>query len=216
MGRRRHASISASFDAIRERILAGGRTEQAADRGTVVLITAGSRGQGITSITIGLGRAFARGLACRTLVIDHDASASGIATRVGAAPKVVGVSQGAGVSSEIISSVHRPREEGFDLITLPPDYARTVDGAVREAVLKELRLAYDVILVDAGSLQTHAPLVWGRQVDQTILVVDTTVTTAAALERVKTDLQYADQTVTGVILNKRQLPVPDALYRRLR
>ena len=216
MGRRRHASISASFDAIRERILAGERTEQAADRGTVVLVTAGSRGQGITSITFGLGRAFARGPACRTLVIDHDASASGIATRVGAAPKVVGVSQRAGVSSEIISSVHRPREEGFDLITLPPDYARTVDGAVREAVLKELRLAYDVILVDAGSLQTHAPLVWGRQVDQTILVVDTTVTTAAALERVKTDLQYADQTVTGVILNKRQLPVPDALYRRLR
>jgi Mrp family chromosome partitioning ATPase len=216
MGRRRHASISASFDAIRERILAGERTEQAADRGTVVLITAGSRGQGITSITIGLGRAFARGPACRTLVIDHDASASGIATRVGAVPKVVDVSQRPGVSSEIISSVHRPREEGFDLITLPPDYARTVDGAVREAVLKELRLAYDVILVDAGSLQTHAPLVWGRQVDQTILVVDTTVTTAAALERVKTDLQYADQTVTGVILNKRQLPVPDALYRRLR
>jgi Mrp family chromosome partitioning ATPase len=215
MGRRRDASISASFDAIRERLLAGERTGKA-DGGTVVLVTAGSPGQGITSITIGLGRAFAREPACRTLVIDHDASASGIATRVGVTPKVVDLSQRPGASSEIISSVQRSAEDGFDVITLPPDYARTVDGAVREAVLKELRLAYDVILVDAGSLQTHAPLVWGRQVDQTILVVDTTVTTAAALERVKTVLQYADHTVTGVILNKRQLPVPDALYRRLR
>lgn len=216
MRHRRDASIAASFDAIRERILAGERTGKATDGGTVVLVTAGSRGQGITSITIGLARAFTRGPACRTLVIDHDASARGIATRVGGSLKLVDISQRPGASSDIISGIQRPGQEGFALITLATDYVGRVDAAVREAVLKELRLAYDVILVDAGSLQTHAPLVWGRQVDQTILVIDTTVTTAAALERVKTDLQYADQTLTGVILNKRQLPVPDALYRRLR
>lgn len=216
MHRRRDASIAASFDAIRERILAGERTGKAADTGTVVLVTAGSRGQGLTSITIGLGRAFARGPACRTLVIDHDAGASGIAMRVGVPPKLVDVSRRPGIPSEIMSGVQSLDEEGFDLITLPPDYARTLDGAGLEAVLNELRSAYDVILVDAGSLQTHAPLLWGRQADQTILVVDTTVTTAAALERVKTDLKYADQNLTGVILNKRQLPVPEGLYRRLR
>ena len=213
---RRRASIRASFNAISERILAAGRTGAGTDRGIVVLITAGTRGQGITSVTIGLGRAFARGPGCRTLLIDHDAGVEGVAMRVGLAPKIVDVSRRPGASADILSSVQYSGEDGFDLVTLPPDYARTVDTAAREVALKELRSAYDVILVDAGSLQTHAPLVWGRQVDQTILVVDTTVTTAAALERVKAELKHADQTLTGVILNKRALPVPDALYWRLR
>jgi Mrp family chromosome partitioning ATPase len=214
-GHRRHDSIRTSLDLISERILACARTVKAGDKGIVVLVTAGSRGEGVTSVIMGLGTAFGTRLMCKTLVIDHDPGPTGVARRLGLVATVVDVGR-LGVPADVLSRVDRLEEDGFDLLTLALDYAPTFGDSAREALLWEVRPAYDVILVDARSLQSHAALVWGRHVDQVILVVDTTITTAAMLERLKATLQQAGQPLTGVILNKRQLPVPDVLYRRLR
>jgi len=47
-------------------------------------------------------------------------------------------------------------------------------------------------------------------------VIDTERTTVEALERLRSDLAHAGRSLTGIILNKRRLPVPEALYRWFR
>ena len=45
-----------------------------------------------------------------------------------------------------------------------------------------------------------------------LLVVDTTRTTLPALERLGKELKAAEFTLSGVIMNKRDYPIPGFLY----
>jgi Mrp family chromosome partitioning ATPase len=211
------AGMSEAFDPIRERILSAGRDLKAAGGAIAVVLTARRRGDGVTTIAIGLARSFARTPHCRVLVIDHDAVEGGVAARLDVAARTLDPAPAGRPAPSARDVILPVASAGFDLLTLGPGHARALpDEPPWEPLLTELRSAYDVILVDAGSLERHVPLGWGRWADQTILVVDTTSTTVETLDRLKADLKYWAQPLTGVILNKRRLPVPDALYRRFR
>ena len=75
-----------------------------------------------------------------------------------------------------------------------------------------MRARYDVIVVDAGSLQQGLAHFWSRMASQVLLVVDTTRTTVQALERLGKELKTAKLALSGVVLNKREYPIPQFLY----
>lgn len=213
----RDAATTAAFDAVRERILAVGRNGAASEGGIAVVLTSGSRGHGVTTVTARLAWSFARAGDWRTLVIDHDAAEGGVADQLGVTPRVLEAPLAGHVPASVLGAIQRVNPYGFDLLTLAPGHARSfTDDPAWETALRELRSQYDVILIDAGSLQTRVPISLGRRADQTILVMDTTSTTVETLERLKADLRYSPRPLTGVILNKRRLPVPERLYRMLR
>ena len=86
------------------------------------------------------------------------------------------------------------------------------EGPQWEDYLSAMRARYDVIVVDTGSLQEGALRLWAGVASQVLLVVDTTRTTVQALERLAKDLKSAKQAITGVVLNKRDYPIPQFLY----
>jgi Mrp family chromosome partitioning ATPase len=83
-------------------------------------------------------------------------------------------------------------------------------------LIRALRGAYHVVLVDAGSMRSPLPLRWARLAHRSVLVVDTSRSTEEELERLKVELESREQRIDAVILSKRQYYVPSFLYRYVR
>ncbi len=71
-----------------------------------------------------------------------------------------------------------------------------------ENTFRQLRETYSVIIVDASSLETPIPKMWREQTSQTLLVIDSTKTTANELRRMSRLTDLPSLGLSGTILNK--------------
>ena len=71
-----------------------------------------------------------------------------------------------------------------------------------ENTFRQLRETYSVIIIDASSLETPIPKMWREQTSQTLLVIDSTKTTANELRRMSRLTDLASLRLSGTILNK--------------
>ena len=71
-----------------------------------------------------------------------------------------------------------------------------------ENTFRQLRETYSVIIVDASSLDTAIPRLWREQTSQTLLVIDSTKTTANELRRMSRLTDLSSLGLSGTILNK--------------
>ncbi len=71
-----------------------------------------------------------------------------------------------------------------------------------ENTFRQLRETYSVIIIDASSLETPIPKMWREQTTQTLLVIDSTKTTANELRRMSRLTDLPSLRLSGTILNK--------------
>jgi Mrp family chromosome partitioning ATPase len=85
-----------------------------------------------------------------------------------------------------------------------------------KARFEELRNDFDHVVVDAPPL-THYPdaIALARAADGFVLVLEANSTRREAAMRISENLHAAQVRVLGAVLNKRDFPIPDALYRKL-
>jgi succinoglycan biosynthesis transport protein ExoP len=82
--------------------------------------------------------------------------------------------------------------------------------------ITELRGAFDYVLIDAPPLNSYTDaIVLGRLADGIVLVLEANATRREAALRVTQSLQAARIPVLGAVLNKRTLPIPSVLYKRI-
>ncbi len=198
--------FGAAFDAVAQRFVATGL-----DGGSVALTAAG-RGEGVTTVAIGVATALARRTSAKVLLVDGTPLGQRAAQLLGhgeAGAVALETADGA----DFAASVLPVPGLGFDLLVLnvPP---RRDDGALSgwSSAWKALRAAYADIIVDAGSLRSEGPHLWKPWVANLALVIDTTRTTRDAMVAHKRGLDSAGLQLAGFILNKRKFHLPAGLY----
>ena len=81
-----------------------------------------------------------------------------------------------------------------------------------QRLLKKIEATYNIILVDAGSLNNRNGTFWLANSDVNILVIDCSKTTREILEHQQREFENSQITIHGSILNKRKFPIPSFLY----
>jgi len=90
-----------------------------------------------------------------------------------------------------------------------------VSDRCRERVA-ELRAEFDFLIFDAPpAAHSNDAAVLGRLLDGVVLVVGAGSTRREAARKAKETLEKGQVRLLGTVLNKRQFPIPNALYRRL-
>jgi len=79
-------------------------------------------------------------------------------------------------------------------------------------IFRQLKTIYNIILVDAGSLNNSNGTFWLLNSDVNILVIDCTKTTRESLEYQRREFENSGLSIDGSILNKRKFPIPSFLY----
>ena len=82
--------------------------------------------------------------------------------------------------------------------------------------LRELKGFYNTVIIDcAPTIPFSDAVSLAPVIDGTILVVDAQTTRWEVAAKARDHLMFADANVLGVVLNKRKLVIPKAIYRRL-
>ena len=79
-------------------------------------------------------------------------------------------------------------------------------------LFRKLKKKYNIILVDAGSLNNSNGTFWLSNSDVNILVIDCSRTTRESLEYQQREFENSSISIDGSILNKRKFPIPRSLY----
>jgi len=207
--RRRARKIEQSFEALRRRIVTAEPSRSNRNDAIVVALTARTRGEGVSTVALALARSFARHGDGRVLLIDADGTGNDLVRRApGGIASIVHGPDDLNVQEEI----HSIDDWDVDLLAVSAADGRLLEGPQWEDFFSAMRTRYDVIVVDAGSLQQGLVHIWSAVASQLLLVVDTTRTTVQALERLAKELKSAKLAMSGVVLNKREYPIPQFLY----
>jgi uncharacterized protein involved in exopolysaccharide biosynthesis/Mrp family chromosome partitioning ATPase len=166
----------------------GGAARQGAE---VIALMGAEVGAGVSTLAFDLALQMAHG-GRRVLLIDVEAEG-------GAEAPVAQVGD---------TSLFRGRPGGDD--RAPVNEVQWAD------VLGRARGAYDVVALDCPPLtRSGAALVLAPFVDVTLLVIEAEKTRATVARGVIDRIEAAGGAIDGAILNKRQFPVPAAIYDRL-
>ena len=112
-----------------------------------------------------------------------------------------------------LATIRKGGDGSIDLLSLPHREGQEVPAQPAwQDDYSELRTRYDVIVVDAGALDSKAPYYWSKGSDQVLLVVDSERSSPEMLKRLAKELKTAKLTLTGVVMNKRDFPIPKWLY----
>lgn len=84
------------------------------------------------------------------------------------------------------------------------------------ARMAELSAAFDYLIIDAASLkESNDAIVVGGLSDGVVLVLKANASRREVARRALYDLQAANVTSLGAVLNQRKFPIPNAIYNRL-
>lgn len=206
------SKLDRSFDALRLRLLATDFPPLARNDALVIVITARTRGEGTSTVARGLARTFERNGDGRVLLLDVDAR--GNAEIREKPPEDVTVVRDPKVfaAAAELARTENGRANGSETLALAVEGNPFSASAALGEFFSVLRVRYDVIVVDAGSLDTPAPYFWAENAQKMVLVVDCSRTTRQALERLKSELETSKLKINGVVLNKREFPIPRFFY----
>jgi Mrp family chromosome partitioning ATPase len=94
--------------------------------------------------------------------------------------------------------------------------AATIDIDRMRSRLKELRQEFDYVLVDAPSLDLYSDgIVLAGASDGVIMVLGANSSRRAAARNAVEELKAANVPLLGAVLNKREFPIPEFIYRKL-
>jgi capsular exopolysaccharide synthesis family protein len=97
-----------------------------------------------------------------------------------------------------------------------PDPHALLSSETLRTRLKELREAFDFVLLDAPPLNPFADATkLGPLADGVILVMGANSTRREAARKAMEDLKAAHSKILAAVLNRRTFPIPEAIYRRL-
>lgn len=214
------SKLERSFDALRLRLLATDFPQIARNDALVVVVTARTRGEGASTVARGLAETFSRNGDGRVLLLDADERGN-VALRDGSSGEVqvvrdlrsvAGLPAPAAAANGSSGKALVKAEAKTDVMALAVETNPFSASAAFAEFFATLRVRYDIVVVDAGALDTPSPYFWSENAQKVVLVVDCDRTTRPALERLKRELDHSNLKISGVVLNNREFPIPRFLY----
>jgi Mrp family chromosome partitioning ATPase len=208
--------LERSFDALRLRLLATDFSHVARNDALVVVVTARTRGEGTSTVANGLADTFSRNGDGRVLLLDADERGN-IQMRERGSDETTVVRDLRAVSAALPPPAPATRENAHmpvkaDSMALAVQANPFTAGAAFAEFFATLRVRYDIVVVDAGALDTPTPYFWAGNAQKVVLVVDCDRTTRPALERLRRELDQSNLKISGVVLNNRDFPIPRFFY----
>ena len=185
----------------------------ARDNSAAIAFTSRLAGEGVSTIVVGLARAFGAADPGGVLVLDIACGPRRIADLLKMEAGLATIDAFDVEEFDLSSVVSRNEPLGFDLLRLTDAAHAGPAGAKRAPeMLTRLSASYRVILVDAGALTNSAGAYWLASSNYRVLVVDLTKATREVLGHQRKQLEHSGITLDGTILNKRSHPIPRSLY----
>jgi capsular exopolysaccharide synthesis family protein len=182
----------------------------------ILLLSSSVNGEGTTEVVIGLGLMLAATMGRQTAIVDCNTDHPDIHSRFGA--RDVGLGE--------LLNARLTLEEALVNTTVPNLYILPLGSGLsslaahsRDAfagLMSALRSRFDYVLVDVAAIgmNPESTLLCDR-VDAVILVVRHGSTRREVVRRTKEIVERAGGRILGVVLNRRNFPIPEFLYRRL-
>ncbi|ETX05768.1 MAG: hypothetical protein ETSY2_21055 [Candidatus Entotheonella gemina] len=176
-------------------------------------------GEGSSRVACHLAMAFAYDPRVRVALVDSDFHHPGLHEylQVEQANGLYDtLHDGADTVKERIKTTALPNLAVVTSGTPPISGAFPVDPLDVGRILKQLLPQFSMVLVDTAPVlvETTATAV-ASQCDGAILVVHAEHTRREAVQEAQARLQQAGAKVLGVVLNRRQFPIPEFLYKRI-
>lgn len=183
----------------------------------VILFLSAREGEGTSTIVREFARITAKKLGKLVFMLDagrhgrrkcvffHISPDCGLEEVSGATMKASGVSSPSEMDVEMSPSGPASGEDPIDFYS-----PRIAD------FWKSLKEKYDLVLIDASPLSVSPEGVEiSRSVDGVVLVVEAENTRWQLVENLKEKIADRGGNILGIVLNKRRLYIPDAIYRKL-
>ncbi|HVP58889.1 MAG TPA: CpsD/CapB family tyrosine-protein kinase [bacterium] len=182
----------------------------------VLLLSSSSAGEGTTEVTIGLGLTLALAMGRKTAVVDCNSQHPEMHIRF-RTPE-------AGLGNYLAGEITLDRALANTVV--PNMYVMPVGthpfslvGAAKdelESLIGELRNKFDYVLIDTAPVGTYPDCaVLCDKVDAVILIVKHGSTRREVARRTKEIVVRAGGRILGVVLNRRNYPIPEFIYKRL-
>jgi len=207
----RRGAADNPFEAVYVRLVSSGLLDNGSGHAAVVSLVSRLRGEGVTTMCVGLARTVAA-TGKRVLLLDACPLGTRAAAMLGVAAEPL-PSDGASDVGKLDRVIAKAPAQGLDVLVVAGAELATSESA---AAWEAIRGRYDVIVIDAGSLDSDLPHRWRSVTDKSLLVMDPQQTTYEILERFKADLDHSELRLSGFIMNRRAFPVPALMYRLAR
>ena len=189
-------------------------------RRLILQITSARSKEGRTTVAFLSGRTMASSDLGDFLLIDCDLYHPDLHTlvRADSFPGLLDLFQGTHDLAEVIKETNTPHLYFLPLgRLLPINQAQILISQKIGALLEQLRVNYDCILIDSPAINLSSlPEIIGAHTDGTILVVKANFTRREVVQAGIKLLQDAGIKISGVVLNQRKYVIPEIIYRRMK
>lgn len=173
----------------------------------VVVLVGDAPKAGATSIAAGLAEQFGQDMSGRVLLVDPRPTRSKLRQRLDG--EQIHPPPAPGGNEDDVRAgavVLRSRSGGFDVLQVTDPRGAT-EAAFRKYAAQSYTI-YNLIIIDAGSLDGKMIHRVNGIADSTLLVVNSRRTTTYMLERIKATLAARNLTIDGIVLNRCRTYVP--------
>jgi succinoglycan biosynthesis transport protein ExoP len=183
-----------------------------------VAFTSVDQGSGVSTVAATAAINLAKHTTGRVCLVDGNLRRPSLDKRFGLSG-LRGLAEAVLESGAITEFVQSTQQRNLKVLTAGfhlsnPSSIFTAQGLKHRMV--ELRSEFDHVLLDVPALHAHPDsMLLARIADGVVLVVEAGVTRRERAIKCKKMLNEADVKVFGVILNKRDFPIPDFVYRKL-
>jgi len=183
-----------------------------------LLLSGATAGEGVTTLTTFLGTSLAVRDGKKTVVIDASFKSPrfsrifGLLGRPGLSDYCSGSAELADVLAKTDCDQLFLMGVGTELYN--PSLILSSDRA--RSLASELTQRFDYVLFDTGAVLAHAETsMLSSSVDGVVLIVRSGKTKREVLLKAEKLIRFSGGRVIGSVLNRRQYPIPDSIYKRL-
>ena len=191
---------------------------QGAQRPRAVVFAGIDRGNGCSRLCGETARALAENITGSVCLVDANLRAPSL-------PQFFGVTNHWGLTDALLkegsirSFAKQVQRDNLWLLScgsLAEDSPNLLNSEYLRVRLAELRKEFDYILIDVPPINQYSDaLALGQITDGLVLVVEANSTRKESALKAIESLRGARVDILGAVLNKRTLPIPESLYRRL-
>ena len=174
------------------------------DASNVILVSSPGPGEGKTTTIVNLAITYAN-LGLKTILLDSDLRKP-VTHRVFSMERDPGITKIlSGIETDYSKIIQSTNIDNLDIITsgiIPPNPSEILASSHMEKLMKQLRIDYDVILLDAPPLLAVTDaFVCMKYADQFILIVRSGVTSKSGLDRCLVQIKQTNTQLAGVVVN---------------
>ena len=183
------------------------------------ILFTGTNGTGSSAIAVRYAVSMALDSQSKILLVDAKLSSPNLHEIFGIDPAIGGLTELMKTPEKIETIVRKGSPDNLYVLTSGLSRQKSANPFKSyqfDHLLDTIGNLFDYVIIDSPPvLSTSVSCVIGPKVDGTILVVESGKTRRQVALRAKKELEDADATILGVILNNRKYYIPKWLYKKL-